>query len=224
MNMAQIKIIIADSSYLIREGLKALLSSNKNLNIISEAGNSEDLKKSKELKLADVMIIDFTEPEFKPEDIAKALVINPNIKVLAISNQISKPHILRAIEAGICSYVLKDCDKDEILDAVANTFEGKNFFCGKILDAVLVEQTSEVNLDHVASCCEPVDISKREMEIIRLIAEGMTNKEIADKLFLSKHTVNTHRKNIMQKLGLGNTADIVMYALKEKIITPLAEV
>ncbi len=221
--MAQIKLIIADSSFLIREGLKSLLSSNKNIQIISEAGASEDLKKSKELKQADVLIIDFTESEFKPEDISNALIMNPDIKVLAISNQISKPFILRGIESGICSYVLKDCDKDEILDAVSNTFEGKSFFCGKILDAILVEHSADVNLNQVASCCEPVDISKREMEIIRLIAEGMTNKEIADKLFLSKHTVNTHRKNIMQKLGLGNTADIVMYALKEKIISPGVE-
>lgn len=218
--MKAIKIIIADSSFLIREGLKSLLTSEKNIQVISEANCSDELKKTKELKQADVLIIDFTESEFKPEDISNALVTNTKIRVLAISNQISKPLILRGIESGISSYVLKDCDKDEIIDAVSKTFEGKNFFCGKILDAVLTEQSSEANLEQVASCCEPINISHRELEIIRLIAEGMTNKEIADKLFLSKHTVNTHRKNIMHKLGLGNTADIVMYALKEKIITP----
>ena len=92
--MAQIKLIIADSSFLIREGLKSLLSSNKNIQVISEAGASEDLKKSKELKQADVLIIDFTESEFKPEDISNALIMNPDIKALAISNQISEPFIL----------------------------------------------------------------------------------------------------------------------------------
>ncbi len=217
--MSSIKIIIADSSLLIREGLKALISSQTDLKVVAEAECSDDLNNIKLLRGADVLIIDFTEVDFKPEDIAKAIVVNPKLKVLAISNQISKPHILRAIEAGISGYVLKDCDRDEILEAVIKTNDGKNFFCGKILDAIMVNHDNTANLGEIASCCEPVDISNREMEIIRLIAEGLTNKDIADKLFLSAHTVNTHRKNIMQKLGIGNTAGLVMYALKEKIIT-----
>jgi len=221
--ISPIKILIADNSLLIREGLKALLADQNHLQVVAEAESSDGLLNPKILKGADVLIIDFTEPDFKPEDIARALIINPKMHVLAISNQISKPYILRAIEAGISSYVLKDCDKDEILEAVNKTNEGKNFFCGKILDVVLVNHTDEADLQNIASCCEPVDISNREMEIIRLIAEGFTNKEIAEKLFLSAHTVNTHRKNIMQKLGIGNTAGLVMYALKEKIITAEVE-
>jgi DNA-binding NarL/FixJ family response regulator len=217
--MTLIKVLIADNSLLIREGLKALIATQENLKVVAEAQSSEDLNDTKLIKSVDVLIIDFTEPDFKPEDISKAIIVNPKIKVLAISNQISKPFILRAIESGISGYVLKDCDKDEILEAVVKTKEGKNFFCGKILDAVMVQPSNEVDLKEIVSCCEPVDISHREMEIIRNIAEGLTNKEIADKLFLSTHTVNTHRKNIMQKLGIGNTAGLVMYALKEKIVT-----
>lgn len=220
-----IKVIVADCNVIIREGLKALLIDNPQIKVISEAFDSDGLRSSTLLKSASILIIDFTEPGFKPEDITKAKILNPELRVLAITNSISKADILRAIQAGISGYLLKDCDKQEILEAVESINDGKNFFCGKILDALLQEphHPNQADLQTIAGCCEPVDISNREMEIIRLIAEGLTNKEIADKLFLSTHTVNTHRKNIMQKLGIGNTAGLVMYALKEGIVTPEVE-
>ena len=107
--------------------------------------------------------------------------------------------------------MLDDCDKPEILEAIEDTYHGKQFYCGHVIE-ILAEKAND------ASDCSGISLSEREIEVIRLISDGLTNKEIADALFLSTHTVNTHRKNIMAKLGLKNTAGIVIYAFKENII------
>jgi DNA-binding NarL/FixJ family response regulator len=124
-----------------------------------------------------------------------------------------------AIKAGVKSYLLKTCDKLEIYEALYATAKGEKFYCSKVLDVIINEP--DLGSDKSLSAnCDGVSISERESEIIVLIAEGFSNKEIADKLFLSPHTVNTHRKNIMAKIGVNNTAGIVIYAVKEQLISP----
>jgi DNA-binding NarL/FixJ family response regulator len=127
---------------------------------------------------------------------------------------------VNALRAGVTSYIKKDCDVHEIVDSIRETAKGGRFFCGQILEAIRREAIDVNDLDIVELSCEPVVISDRELEVIKLIAEGYTNVEIAEKLFLSPHTVNTHRKNIMQKLGVNNTAAIVMYAVKSQLVSP----
>jgi DNA-binding NarL/FixJ family response regulator len=112
--------------------------------------------------------------------------------------------------------LLKDCDQDEIVEAIYKTAAGEQFMCGKIVTSVLDDSTANI----ASSSCEGLNISEREMEIIKLIAEGLSNKEVADKLFLSTHTVTTHRKNIMNKLGVNNTAGLVLFAVRENLISP----
>jgi DNA-binding NarL/FixJ family response regulator len=114
----------------------------------------------------------------------------------------------------------KFVDFHEIIDSIKVTHEGAKFFCGKVLDQIRRENINVEDLQILESDCHAVVISDRELEVIRYIAEGYTNGEIADRLFLSQHTVNTHRKNIMQKLGVNNTAAIVMYAVKTKLVSP----
>jgi DNA-binding NarL/FixJ family response regulator len=120
----------------------------------------------------------------------------------------------------VSSYIKKDCDISEIVDSVLETFKGKRFFCGQILETIHRANIDVNDIDFDALSCEPLTLSEREMEIITLIAEGHTNTQIAEILFLSAHTVNTHRKNIMGKLGVKNTAGIVMYAVKTNLVTP----
>jgi DNA-binding CsgD family transcriptional regulator len=100
------------------------------------------------------------------------------------------------------------------------TFNGNKFFCGQILETIQRANIDVNDIDFDSFTCEPVVLSDRENEIIKLIAEGNTNPQIADLLFLSSHTVNTHRKNIMTKLGVKNTAGIVMYAVKTNLVSP----
>ena len=118
------------------------------------------------------------------------------------------------------SYVKKSCSLEEIINAVSDTAKGERFFCGQVLDRLRRESVDLDSLIDNDFGCEPVVISERESEIIALIAEGMTNTQIAEKLFLSGHTVGTHRKNIMQKLGVNNTAALVMYAVKTGMVNP----
>src|SRR5690606_35251920 len=100
------------------------------------------------------------------------------------------------------------------------TGEGKKFFCGQILETIQRASIDINDIDVDALSCEPVSLSEREVQIIKMIAEGLTNAQIAEDLFLSNHTINTHRKNILSKLGIKNTAGIVMYAVKMNLVSP----
>jgi DNA-binding NarL/FixJ family response regulator len=139
---------------------------------------------------------------------------------LAITPEQSAQTLVDALRSGITSYIKKDCDISEIVNAVSETAYGNKFFCGQILEAIQKANIDVNDLDFDSFTCEAVILSERENEIIVLIAEGNTNEQIAEQLFLSKHTVNTHRKNIMAKLGVKNTAGIVMYAVKTNLVSP----
>jgi DNA-binding NarL/FixJ family response regulator len=124
--------------------------------------------------------------------------------------------ISKALSIGVTSHLLKDCDRDEIVEAIYKTSIGEKFMCGKIVTNLLDETAA--NLKDYS--CEGLNITEREMEIIKHIAEGFSNKMIADKLCLSTHTVITHRKNIMNKLGVANTAGLVLFAVRENLVSP----
>ena len=109
---------------------------------------------------------------------------------------------------------------EEVLEAIEITSRGGTFFCGQILDAIRRESIDVSDLELVDFTCDPVVLTEREIEVLTYISEGLTNVQIAEKLFLSSHTVNTHRKNIMQKLGVNNTASMVMYAVKSGFVSP----
>lgn len=215
-----IRLIIADNSQIVQTGLHSIFSNYENIEIIGDASSSEvlyDLLVSFE---ADVLLIDFTAPGFSVDTITKSLKLQPKMKIVALTADQSGATIVNALRAGVTSYIRKDCDVNEILDSVRETADGSVFFCGKIVDRIRKEAIDIEDLAVASYDCEPTTISSRENEVITLIAEGYTNVEIAEKLFLSTHTVNTHRKNIMQKLGVNNTAAIVMYAVKKELVSP----
>lgn len=213
------QLILADSNDLVRVGIRSILNSKLDVEIVGEAKSSSNLLEMLHSFAADVIVIDYTSPGFEI-DVLLAIKSNyPNISVLAITPEQSAQVLVDALRAGITSYVKKDCSIPEILDAVIETAKGNKFFCGQILETIQEANLDVDDIDDVFSC-EAVLISKRECEIITLIAEGFTNQQIADKLFLSSHTINTHRKNIMAKLGVKNTAGIVMYAVKTNLISP----
>lgn len=213
------QLILADSNDLVRVGIRSILNSKLDVEIVGEAKSSASLLEMLHSFAADVIVIDYTSPGFEI-DVLLAIKSNyPNVSVLAITPEQSAQVLVDALRAGITSYVKKDCSIPEILDAVIETAKGNKFFCGQILETIQEANLDVDDIDDVFSC-EAVLISKRECEIITLIAEGFTNQQIADKLFLSSHTINTHRKNIMAKLGVKNTAGIVMYAVKTNLISP----
>lgn len=208
-----ISVIIADSYFVVREGYKSIITQNKNLKFLGSANCSEELLPLVKKNKPDVLIIDYENETFSLEDIKSVITLSPNTSILAVTQQPTKQSILSALQNGVKSYLLKECDKQEVLDAIQTTASGKEFFCGKIMDIL----SGNIAIDP-DTACQPVSLSEREMGIVKLIAEGLKNQQIAEKLFLSTHTVQTHRKNIMRKLAVRNTAGIVLYAVKENLL------
>lgn len=214
-----IKLILAEENELVRIGLRTIFK-NSDVQIIGEVSNSKDLVSQIKSFVPDVVLIDYTGSGFSIDVIPLILSTNPTIKFVAVTPNLTGQTIIHAIKSGVLSHVKKDCSINEIIDAVKETAIGKKFFCGQILETIHHERINVEEISDTEFTCEPITLSLREIEVITLIAEGMTNVEISEKLFLSKHTVNTHRKNIMNKLGVKNTAGIVMYAVKQQFTTP----
>lgn len=217
-----ISIAIAEPHYLIVEGLKSIASSVKFFNLCGIATDKLELDDIIRTHKPSVLIMDYACDSFSIEDLKMVKKLSPDTKILALTHHVSQSTINLALKSGVCSHVLKDCGKEEIIEAIETTSKQQSFFCSKVLDTLTATEgeSKKESTEFSSAVCDGLNISEREIEIIRMIAEGYSNKEIADKLFLSTHTVNTHRKNIMNKLGVNNTAGIVLFAVKENIISP----
>jgi DNA-binding NarL/FixJ family response regulator len=215
-----VNLILADSNDLIRLGLRTVLSAELNVTIVGEARSEKELIAQLSTFGATVVLIDFTSEGFTIDTIQRISTKYPMLKFLAVTSAQNAQTLVDALRSGVTSYVKKDCELSEIVEAVRETSRGNKFFCGQILETIQRANIDVNDLDFDSFSCEPVVLSERENEIIVLISEGHTNEIIAEQLFLSKHTVNTHRKNIMSKLGVKNTAGIVMYAVKTELVSP----
>jgi DNA-binding NarL/FixJ family response regulator len=214
------KLVLADSNELIRIGLRTVINSQLKIDIVGEAINNEDLFKLISSFETDIVLIDYTSPGFSIDVIPKIVSSFPFVKFVAITPEQSAQTLVDALRSGVSSYVKKDCDISEIINAIKETKQGNKFFCGQVLETIQRASINVEDIDFASFSCEPVLLSEREKEIIVYISEGQTNAQIAENLFLSNHTINTHRKNIMAKLGVKNTAGIVMYAVKTQLVSP----
>ena len=214
--MEKIRITIADSHFLSRKGLAVVLNENTDFILVAEALSTSDLVNQSKFYKPDLIIIDYTSANYSLDGLQQIVKKFPKAKLLAITDVQTNTVISKALKTGVTSHLLKDCDYDEIVEAIYKTAKGEQFMCGKIVTNIL-EAKPENAIEYT---CEGLNISDREMEIIKLIAEGSSNKEVADKLFLSTHTVTTHRKNIMNKLGVNNTAGLVLFAVRENLVSP----
>lgn len=205
-----IKVLIADENDIMGQGLKTILSTAENCEVIGVVNSFDQLVRFGTDNTPDVIVIDFVGATFGSEKLPVITSLYPNTKLIAITMPQPKAMVLKSFKSGVNSYLWKSCSADEIVDAVHETHANKAFYCDKVFNLLSVDSGKISD--------EEVTLSAREVEIIKLIADGYTNKEIAEKLFLSSHTVNTHRKNIMSKLGLKNTAGIVIYAVQENIV------
>lgn len=214
------KLILADSNSLVLVGLRTVFAEDNDVEVIGEAHNSEELLNQVASFGSAVVLIDYTSNGFSIDVIPKILQQHPKVKFVAITPDQSAQTVVDALRGGVLSYIKKDCDFTEITNAVKETEKGHKFFCGQILETIKTACIDTEDIDFESFSCDPISLSERELEIIKLIAEGNTNAHIAELIFLSPHTVNTHRKNIMAKLGVKNTAGIVMYAVKTNLVSP----
>jgi DNA-binding NarL/FixJ family response regulator len=185
----------------------------------SVCGDIHDLLSQLQLSKPNLLITDFMSLGIKTSELADIIRRFPRTRVLGITEMLGKTELNKALSSGITSFLLKDCDKTEILEAINSTIKGEKFVCGKIVSFLTAAAEIKTNNSFIKSlACDGMAVTDREIDIIRGIAEGLSNKLIADKLKLSTHTVNTHRKNIMAKLGVNNTAGVVMFAVKNQLL------
>jgi DNA-binding NarL/FixJ family response regulator len=220
MKPSQTSIIIADSSTISRLGLNAIINQMDGFIVVGEAENAESVLDLIITKAPDLVIIDFLSDDFDIETVMNIKRKFPKLFLLGITPLQNGNTLVNALRAGIDSYIKKSCDIPEVVDAIVATSKGKSFYCGKILEKIRKESIDISEMNNVDLSCDAIALSRREKEILTLISEGLTNSKIAEMLFLSSHTITTHRKNIMSKLGVKNTAGIVMYAVKSGIVSP----
>lgn len=215
-----ISVLIADKNYLSRLGLYTLLNSTSNFEVeYTDDDNFDNLLSTIKHQKPKILVLDFQSLNFTIQQISIISKSFKRLQILAITDFLEKQSMQAALDSGVRSYLLKECDKEEIFEALHATYNNERFLCGKV--AYYLSSTEDLSvikpqLDKVS--CAGLGITDRELDVIRLISEGLSNKLIADKLDLSTHTVNTHRKNIMNKLGIPNTAGIVMFAVKNNLL------
>lgn len=215
-----ISVLIADNNYLSRLGLYTLLNTSSNFEVdYIDDSNFENLVSTIKKNKPRILVLDFESLSYSVQQISTLIKTFRRLQILAITDYLAKADMQAVLDAGVRSYLLKECDKEEIIEALHATYNNERFLCGKVA-YYLTQSDDQLSLkpDMDKVSCQGLGITDRELDVIRLISEGLSNKLIADKLELSTHTVNTHRKNIMTKLNIPNTAGIVMFAVKNKLL------
>lgn len=211
--MEKIKIIIADDHQLFRNGLKILLDSFPEFEVVGEASNGEEfLKMIKNVK-ADIALMDINMPELDGIDATrKGLKICPELHVIALSMYGEEEYYYKMVDAGAKGFLLKDSDISEVKEAIITVIKGGSFFSQELLYHVIQK------IKHRETESKSANLSKREKEILLKICEGLSNQEIAETLFISKRTVDKHRANLLGKTNSKNTASLILFAIRNKII------
>lgn len=215
-----LSISLAFSEDLIEKGLLALIDESEFLTLFSVLRTQEEVSELfKKKESPDVLLIDIFSSLFTLDKVLAYSSFSNKTKVVPLTSIQNKHDFDRVLKSGINNFLLKSSSQKEIEECLQIVMDGGNFITPKVLDVIKSVNTFPSNEITYKATCDSLNISEREIEIIKLIAEGCINKEIADRLFLSNHTINTHRKNIMQKLGINNTSGIVLFAVKEGIVS-----
>jgi DNA-binding NarL/FixJ family response regulator len=210
---SEIRIIIADDHQLFRNGLRLLLGAFPGFNIVGEASDGTELLRLLDNCQADIVMMDINMPEMDGiEATRKAMVKCPSLNIIALSMYGEEDYYYRMVEAGAKGFLLKDSDINEVKEPINTVLKGGSYFSQELLYNVIQKfKTRETEV-------KMANLSKREKEILLKICEGLSNQEIADTLFISKRTVDKHRANLLSKTGSKNTASLILFAIRNKII------
>ena len=215
--MNKIKIILADDHRMLRDGLKSLLSESDFIQIIDEASSGMELLEILKNKQPDVIMMDITMPGMSGIEATQQITkLYPEIKILILSMHTNEEFVINSFKAGAKAYLPKDSSKEELLDAISILYNGGEYYSKLISDNFLKNYIKNSRVDQ--NLIENEELTQREIEVLKLASKGLCNKEIAEKLFISSKTVDVHKNHIMQKLKLKNTVEMVLYAVKNKII------
>jgi two-component system, NarL family, response regulator NreC len=212
-----LRILLADDHGIVRRGLKSLLESQPGLSVIGEAADGlEALRLCSELS-PDLLIIDISMPLMNGIEVAsRAQKLEPSPGVIILSMHADESYIMRALAAGARGYLVKDATDEDLIPAVRAVAAGKPFFSPTVAAVLMEDYVRQLRARGLSDSYDL--LTDREREILQLLAEGRSNKEVAALLDVGLSTVETHRANLMQKLNLHNTAEIVLYAVRKGII------
>ena len=214
----QIQVMIVDDHQIVIDGLKSLLSKIKNLSIVAEANNGKEAIDILSKTPVDVALMDIEMPVMNGWDATKIITSRyPHTKVIALTTFSEKAIIKKMLSAGASGYILKNIKKETLLEAIIAVHRGEQFFSSEISLALLKPSAEEVLLPKKKTFPAHL-LSSREVEILKLIAGGLSNTETGEKLFISSSTVKSHREHIMKKLDLHNVVDLVRYAIDNGLI------
>lgn len=212
-----IRILLADDHKIVRDGLRTLIEKETGMEVIGEAENGRKALKIAQTIRPHIVIMDVTMPDMNGIEAARKIVTEiPGVKVIALSMHSDRRFVLGMLEAGASGYLMKDCAFDELAKAVRSVATGQTYLSPSIADVLVKGYLDKVN-EKISVARSP--LTEREREILQLLAEGQSSKEIAAHLGVSVKTVETHRRNMMQKLNMRSVAELTKYAIREGLIS-----
>ena len=215
MNESVVKIALVDDHTLFRSGLKGLLSQHDNYEVVADVGSGEEFLEILPQLDVDVIFMDISMPGIDGcETTRSALADHPELKIITLSMYGDEHFYSLMVVSGASGFLLKDSDIEEVYAAIDAVVDGDSYFS----EALLGTMTRNMSMLTVPALSDEDALSDREIEILVEVCRGLSNQEIADKLFISKRTVDKHRANILEKTGCRNTANLVVYAIKNHLV------
>lgn len=216
--MSAVRILVADDHGVVRRGLRLILERHEGFEVVGEAADGREVVRLAEELAPNLVIMDVGMPQLNGIEATVQIVHrNPRVGVIILSMHSDESYIVRALSAGAKGYLLKESAEEDLVQAVRVVAQGRPFFSPKITQTLLDDYVRQLRQKGLQDSYDL--LTDREKEVLQLIAEGKSNKEVATILELSVYTVETHRTNLMQKLNLHNTAEIVLYSVRKKIIS-----
>ncbi|MBQ5875942.1 MAG: response regulator transcription factor [Alistipes sp.] len=215
-----IRIALVDDHSLFRKGLKVLLASRPDFNIVADVGSGEEFLSALIQMQPDVVFMDYAMPEMNgAETTRRALELFPDLKVITLSMFGDNAYYSDMMSSGAKGFLLKDSEFNEVVEAVETVYGGGTYFSASLLESLSYSMRSTGAAGNVSDDIAEADrLSEREIEVLVAICQGLSTQEIADKLFISKRTVDKHRANILEKSGCKNTASLVVYAIRNDFV------
>lgn len=211
------RVLLADDHSIVRRGMRALLESEGSLEVVAEAADGLEALRLCEEHHPDLLILDIAMPKLNGIDVAeRSQKMQPPPQAIMLSMHLDESYVMRSLNAGARAYLLKDATDEDLLPAIRAVAAGKSYFSpavAGVLAEEYMQQLLERGLDDSYNL-----LTDREKEVLQLLAEGRSNKEVAGLLDVGLSTVETHRANLMQKLNLHSTAEIVLYAVRKRLI------